>query len=107
MILQLDIEQIAPEMYEVDCEHQTPPTTLHGSSSAALKHYGESIPADFCRFVEVRYDGVTKGATAVARLAQEPEAMARELMGLSAAFSDTCKDMVSARRASEGAPKKR
>ncbi|MFZ3139153.1 hypothetical protein [Polaromonas sp.] len=107
MILQLDIEQLAPGLYEAHCECQTPPTTLHGSISAALKHYGTDIPADFCRFVEVRYDGVSSGTTAVTRLANEPEAMARQLMGLAAAVYEACQDMTSARRASAGTAKER
>lgn len=100
MILELDIEQLAPGVYEVHCECQTPPTSHHSSLSAALKEYGTAIPDDFCRFVEVRYAGVTLGTTAVSRLAHEPEAMARQLLALAGAYHDACEDMASARRAS-------
>ncbi|MDB5928821.1 MAG: hypothetical protein JWR60_528 [Polaromonas sp.] len=98
MILQLDIEQLAPGVYEVHCQDEPPPSPLFSSISAALKHYGMTIPDDVCRFVEVRYDGVTTGTTAVARLANEPEAMARQLLALAAAVYDVCEDMASARR---------
>ena len=66
---------------------------FHCSISAALKHYGTATPDDFCRCVEISYDGVTTGTTAVTQLAQEPEAMARQLLALTAAFNDACEDM--------------
>ena len=83
MILQLEIDKIESGLYEAHCETQKP--TCHESISAVLKHYGEDIPADFCRFVEVRYGGVSLGTPAVTRLAKEPEVMVKELMGLLAA----------------------
>lgn len=63
MILQLEIDKIESGLYEAQCETQK--STCHDSVSAVLKHYGEDIPADFCRFVEVRYGGVSLGTTAV------------------------------------------
>lgn len=83
MILQLEINKLESGLYEAHCETQKP--TCHHSISAVLKYYGEDVPADFCQFVEVRYSGVSLGTTAVTRLANEPEVMAKELIGLVAA----------------------
>ena len=85
MVLNLNIEQIAPEIYEVRCESHTGSLTSHQSVSEALAYYGAGIPPDFAQFVELRYADLCLGTVAVSRLAREPETVARELMALAAA----------------------
>lgn len=84
-VVTLEIDQISPNHYSVHCEDYADSPTFHSSISDALRHYGNSIPHDFSRFAEVRYGGVSLGTQAVARLAKEPEVMARELVELEAA----------------------
>ncbi|MDO8771977.1 MAG: hypothetical protein Q7K57_25380 [Burkholderiaceae bacterium] len=93
MILKLDIGKISPGIYEVHCDGYSGSPTCHESISAALAHYGENIPPDFARFVDVRYHEVSLGTTAVARLAQESELMASELTSLMAAVYEAAEDM--------------
>jgi hypothetical protein len=93
MILQLDIEKLERGLYEARCEHHAPATTVHDSISAVLKYYGEDIPDNFCRFVEVRYGGVSLGTTAVTALAKEPEVLAGQLTSLLAAVYQATEDM--------------
>lgn len=93
MIVKLDIGKISTGVYEVHCEGYSGSPTCHDSISAALAHYGGDIPPDFARFVEVRYHDVSLGTTAVARLAKEPELMARELTSLMLAVYEAAEDM--------------
>lgn len=96
MVLTLNIGKFSTGNYEVHCEGCTGSPTRHDSISAALAHYGEDIPPDFARFVEVRYHGVSLGTTAVTRLAKEPELMASELVVLAATVYEADESMAQA-----------
>lgn len=96
MVLTLNIGKFATGNYEVQCEGHAGSPTRHESISAALAHYGDDIPPDFARFVEVRYHGVSLGTTAVTRLAKEPELMATELVALVAAVYEANESMAKA-----------
>jgi hypothetical protein len=92
MILKLDLRKIESGAYEAYCTGQVAPS-VHDSIAAALRHYGQDIPAEFARFVEVRYHEVSLGTTKITRLTNEPELMAQELVDLTAAVYSSIEEM--------------
>lgn len=92
MILKLELEKLESGTYEARCTGQVTPT-FHDSIAAALRHYGEDIPPEFARFVEVRYHEVSLGTTRVSRLTKEPELMANELVALLAAVYQSIQEV--------------
>lgn len=53
-----------------------------------LKFAGEDVPREWALFVEVRYNGVCLGTRPLQQLADTPEAVAQELIGLTARVLD-------------------
>lgn len=82
MVVVLEIGHNGPGVYEARCEFDTGGPTFHGSISEVLAHYGQAIPTEFSRYVEVQYGGVNSGTTLVTRLQMEPDLMAQELVDL-------------------------
>lgn len=92
MILKLDIQKTERGVYQAHCTGEVSPT-VHDSIAAALLHYGEDIPPEFARFVEVRYQEVSLGTTEISRLTKESELMAQALVDLSAAVYRSIEEM--------------
>ena len=84
VVLNLDINKLMTSLYEARCDGSPEPSTTHESITAVLRHYGADIPANFSRFVNVSYCGVSCGTQPITRLALEAEVMARELVELAA-----------------------
>lgn len=87
-VLSLDIIKLSPGRYEARCDGYTASPTPHESIAEALRFYGGEIPPGFSQFVDVHYSGVSLGTTAVCRLQPESEALASELVGMSADVSE-------------------
>lgn len=85
MILVLDIEKVTYSVYEVRYSHggvEVTAPTRHESIGEALAFCGENIPAEISQYVEVHYGGVNSGTTAVARLCNEFQLLAVELVSM-------------------------
>lgn len=92
MILKLEIDKTGHGAYEAHCTGQNSPT-IHNSITDVLRHYGEDIPPEFARFVEVRYYEVSVGTIEITRLSKEPELLAQELVDLASAVYQSIEHM--------------
>lgn len=96
MVIRLDISKVEQGIYMAYCEARGEPTH-HSSIAEALLSYGNEIPMDFARHVEVHYVDVSIGTQPVARLATHSEELARQLTTLAAEVWMNEEELASAR----------
>lgn len=91
MIIVLAIEKIEASLYEVHYECrgvEIREVSQHASIWEALAYCGMDFPVNFLPFVEVHYGGVSSGTTAIARLRDEPQQVANELVAMVAKVAE-------------------
>jgi hypothetical protein len=86
MIVQLNIERLAPGTYQVHCSGAPDQPTTHNSIADGLRKYGADIPSDFAKFVNIEYGGCHLETMPVESLELAADKLADRLMQLIAAL---------------------
>lgn len=86
MIIRLQIEKLAPGVYQGHCTGESDCPDTHGSIADCLRQYGREIPPELAKFANIEYGGCHLETTPVDDLAPKADALADRLMALIAAL---------------------